>query len=74
MTERTRKDRIMPQGAWVVRFVGVIGLYLMVWALFNPQTQKETVIALLVWFGPMAFWWVKSETVYEWLKSKRERK
>jgi hypothetical protein len=48
-------------------------MYLLVWALFNPQNQKETLLALIVWCGPMAFWWIKSETVYDWMQNLRNR-
>ena len=56
------------QGGWVVRIVGIIGMYLFTWAFLHPQNPVQTALALLAWFLPMIMWLINSEKIYRWLR------
>lgn len=64
---------MISQGAWVVRIVGVVGLYLITWAFLRPQNTVQTFLALATWFLPMIMWWINSENIYRWLRKKMNR-
>jgi hypothetical protein len=64
---------MISQGAWIVRIVGVVGLYWLTWAFLRPQTQAQTLIALATWFLPMVMWWINSERIYRWFRKKLGR-
>jgi hypothetical protein len=64
---------MISQGAWVVRIVGIVGLYLFTWGFLRPQNSVQTFLALLAWFLPMLMWWINSEKIYRWLRHKLNR-